>query len=40
MVKQRLEPAAQRLTGKIVCIVSGGNIDPGTLARILDGRAP
>jgi threonine dehydratase len=31
--------AAERLTGKIVCIVSGGNIDPGVLARILEGRA-
>lgn len=27
-------------SGKIVCVVSGGNIDAGTLARILDGRLP
>jgi len=26
--------------GKIVCVVSGGNIDAGTLARILDGELP
>jgi threonine dehydratase len=26
--------------GRIVCIVSGGNIDPGTLATILQGRLP
>ena len=27
-------------TGKIVCIVSGGNIDPQKLATILEGRTP
>jgi threonine dehydratase len=27
-------------TGKIVCIVSGGNIDPAKLARILGGEVP
>jgi threonine dehydratase len=27
-------------TGKIVCIVSGGNIDAHTLARILEGQMP
>jgi threonine dehydratase len=27
-------------TGKIVCIVSGGNIDPRVLARILEGETP
>jgi threonine dehydratase len=26
--------------GKVVCVVSGGNIEPGTLARILDGEVP
>ena len=26
--------------GRVVCIVSGGNIDPGRLAAILDGRVP
>jgi threonine dehydratase len=26
--------------GKIVCIVSGGNIDAGKLARILQGEIP
>jgi len=26
--------------GKIVCVVSGGNIDAGTLARILEGQLP
>jgi threonine dehydratase len=26
--------------GKVVCVVSGGNIDAGTLARILDGQVP
>jgi len=26
--------------GRIVCIVSGGNIDPARLAAILDGRVP
>jgi threonine dehydratase len=27
-------------TGKIVCVVSGGNIDPRVFARILDGETP
>jgi threonine dehydratase len=27
-------------TGRVVCIVSGGNIDPSRLAAILDGRVP
>jgi threonine dehydratase len=27
-------------TGRVVCIVSGGNIDPSRLAAILDGRTP
>ncbi|HEY6175976.1 MAG TPA: pyridoxal-phosphate dependent enzyme, partial [Kofleriaceae bacterium] len=27
-------------TGKIVCVVSGGNIDPAKLARILHGELP
>jgi threonine dehydratase len=27
-------------TGRVVCIVSGGNIDPRRLAAILDGRVP
>jgi threonine dehydratase len=27
-------------SGKIVCIVSGGNIDPRVLARILAGETP
>jgi threonine dehydratase len=27
-------------TGRVVCIVSGGNIDPARLAAILDGRVP
>ena len=27
-------------TGRIVCIVSGGNIDPDRLAAILEGRTP
>ena len=26
--------------GKVVCVVSGGNIDPGRLATILDGGVP
>jgi len=26
--------------GKVVAVVSGGNIDPATLARILDGEIP
>jgi threonine dehydratase len=31
--------AAHGLSGKVVAVVSGGNIDPETLARILQGRA-
>ena len=27
-------------SGRVVCIVSGGNIDPARLAAILDGRVP
>jgi threonine dehydratase len=27
-------------TGRIVCLVSGGNIDPGRVAAILEGRTP
>jgi threonine dehydratase len=27
-------------SGRIVCIVSGGNIDPGKLALILQGSTP
>ena len=27
-------------TGDLVCVISGGNIDPGKLATILDGREP
>ena len=26
--------------GKVVCIVSGGNIDPGVLSRIVAGETP
>jgi threonine dehydratase len=26
--------------GRIVCVVSGGNLDPHTLAAILEGRTP
>ena len=26
--------------GRVVCIVSGGNIDPGRLTEILAGRVP
>ena len=26
--------------GKVVCVVSGGNIDPAKLASILRGEAP
>jgi len=26
--------------GKVVCVVSGGNLDPRTLAAILEGRTP
>jgi threonine dehydratase len=38
-------PVAAALSGridakKIVCIVSGGNIDMGVLARILEGETP
>lgn len=33
---QALVPAARR----VICIVSGGNIDPGVLAAILDGGIP
>ena len=29
-----------RVTGKVVCVVSGGNIDAAKLATILDGRVP
>jgi threonine dehydratase len=29
-----------KVEGTVVCIVSGGNIDPGRLAAILDGRTP
>ena len=34
--------AARRhgVSGKVVCVVSGGNIDSGTLSTILDGRLP
>jgi threonine dehydratase len=31
---------AHRVTGRVVCVVSGGNIDAPVLARILDGRVP
>ena len=27
-------------TGRVVCIVSGGNIDPSRLTEILSGRVP
>ncbi len=27
-------------TGRVVCIVSGGNIDPHRIAEILEGRVP
>ena len=27
-------------TGRVVCIVSGGNIDPERLAAILSGKTP
>jgi threonine dehydratase len=38
-------PVAAALSGriaarKIVCVVSGGNIDTGVLARILEGETP
>lgn len=26
--------------GRVVCVVSGGNIDPGVLATILSGKVP
>jgi threonine dehydratase len=26
--------------GPLVCVISGGNIDPAKLATILDGRVP
>ena len=29
-----------RVEGRVVCIVSGGNIDAARLAAILDGRVP
>ena len=32
--------AGQAGTGRVVCIVCGGNIDPARLAAILDGRVP
>ena len=34
--------AARRhgVSGKVVCVVSGGNIDRATLSTILDGRVP
>ena len=32
--------AAQRREGRIVCIVSGGNIDAAVLARVLEGETP
>jgi len=31
---------AMRLDGPLVCVISGGNIDPAKLAVILDGRVP
>ncbi|MGH9399194.1 MAG: pyridoxal-phosphate dependent enzyme, partial [Thermoanaerobaculia bacterium] len=34
------KPASGAGGGKIVCVVSGGNIDPGKLAKILDGQVP
>jgi threonine dehydratase len=30
----------QARPGKIVCVISGGNIDPPTLAKILNGEIP
>jgi threonine dehydratase len=27
-------------SGRVVCVVSGGNIDPGVLSTILDGKVP
>ncbi|HET8968552.1 MAG TPA: hypothetical protein VFN06_03910, partial [Gaiellaceae bacterium] len=32
--------AGQAGSGRVVCIVCGGNIDPARLAAILDGRIP
>jgi threonine dehydratase len=32
--------AVHGLSGKVVAVVSGGNIDPQTLARILQGGVP
>ena len=32
--------AGRRATGRVVCIVSGGNIDAARLAAILEGRVP
>ena len=32
--------SGQAGSGKVVCIVSGGNIDAGKLARILSGEIP
>jgi threonine dehydratase len=32
--------AAQRREGRIICIVSGGNIDAAVLARVLEGETP
>jgi threonine dehydratase len=32
--------SGQAGSGKVACVVSGGNIEPGTLARILDGEVP
>jgi threonine dehydratase len=32
--------SAQRREGRIVCIVSGGNIDAAVLARVLEGETP
>ncbi len=32
--------AGQAGTGRVVCIVCGGNIDPARLSAILDGRVP
>jgi threonine dehydratase len=32
--------AAQRREGRIVCIVSGGNIDAAVLARVIAGETP
>jgi hypothetical protein len=32
--------AAQGRTGTTVCIVSGGNVDPSVLTRVLSGETP